>query len=383
MNQLIQWLASMQAQQQSQMSNQLDSGNTGGPFRNNTHGGIEAINETSSMDVPTAPPNKKARTEPPQYSTDVTGLSSQQEGSSSTVAALVSAPAAARSFMESGGVPDKAPRSQSGKIIPTQRRDGRKYVKKYALNEDELIQQRDEIRARLKGKTPREMTKEEFLEEQRAANRLSAFQSRKRRQNMIDELQSTVTELTETHQRNQEEIARLEEELEQLKEENADLCQKAGAQNANSLEESSTSVLTKKDTPDKLAASSGISRLSQDVSADTRSSTALPVPRPPPAMPPTPQEQVSPFPGFDLAQSDFLRSVIQLVETAASQGNPPSVSHVAHTGALPPPRARHSAPVPRAASNTSGPTANVLLQMMQALQQSQDTHGAQHGTKKK
>ena len=72
-----------------------------------------------------------------------------------------------------------------GSQKPAFRADGKKYVEKGSLDESELIDARDQAR---RAKRKHDMTQEEKAEERRAANRLSAFQSRKRRIAIIEDL---------------------------------------------------------------------------------------------------------------------------------------------------------------------------------------------------
>jgi hypothetical protein len=66
------------------------------------------------------------------------------------------------------------------------RADGKKYVEKGSLTEAELVEAKS--RSKLsKGKD--QMTEDEKRDERRAANRLSAFQSRHRRMSIIEDLQ--------------------------------------------------------------------------------------------------------------------------------------------------------------------------------------------------
>jgi hypothetical protein len=63
----------------------------------------------------------------------------------------------------------------------------RKYVEKGSLTEATLIEEK--IRARSTKNNKHETTEEDKMEERRAANRLSAFQSRQRRLDIIEDLQ--------------------------------------------------------------------------------------------------------------------------------------------------------------------------------------------------
>lgn len=88
------------------------------------------------------------------------------------------------------GDSEENPKQQS-RIEGAVRADGKKYVEKGSLNEAELIA--DKKRAK-KAKSKDELTEEEKREERRAANRLSAFQSRQRRLSIIEDLQVPTKE---------------------------------------------------------------------------------------------------------------------------------------------------------------------------------------------
>ena len=128
------------------------------------------------------------------------------------------------------------------------RKTGKKYVQKNSLNEQELLQQRDEIRARIKNKETNQLTEEEIAEDRRATNRLSAFQSRKRRKMIIEDLQKTVADLTRHGDAQKDEIESLRSELNEAENENRSLRQElemrkqlagSGSQNTNLLPRSS------------------------------------------------------------------------------------------------------------------------------------------------
>jgi hypothetical protein len=74
------------------------------------------------------------------------------------------------------------------------RKDGRNYVQKNSLTEQEILSAREETRASVKRKNKEEITEADRREDRRVANRLSAFQSRQRRKKTIEDLQKTVAE---------------------------------------------------------------------------------------------------------------------------------------------------------------------------------------------
>ena len=103
--------------------------------------------------------------------------------------------------------------------VKAQRSDGRKYVEKNSLNEDELLLERDRTRDMLKNKKEGEATNDEIKAVRRAANRLSAFQSRQRRKLIVGELKKQVSDLTKLSESQAEEIKQLKETLKKAQEE--------------------------------------------------------------------------------------------------------------------------------------------------------------------
>ena len=73
------------------------------------------------------------------------------------------------------------------------RADGKKRVEKGSLNLQELVEAKERAKT---GKSKCQMTEQEKKAERRAANRLSAFQSRQRKKNIIEDLQKTVAQLS-------------------------------------------------------------------------------------------------------------------------------------------------------------------------------------------
>ena len=72
--------------------------------------------------------------------------------------------------------------------------DGKKLVEKNSLTEESLIEEK--IRAKIRCKNKDSMTEDDKRDERRAANRLSAFQSRQRRKIVIEDLQKTASSLS-------------------------------------------------------------------------------------------------------------------------------------------------------------------------------------------
>lgn len=100
------------------------------------------------------------------------------------------------------------------------RKDGRNYVQKNSLTESELLAAREQTRSSLKRKAKGELTEEDKREDRRAANRLSAFQSRQRRKMIIEDLQKTVAEQSKHNADQAKEIAELKRQLQAARQEN-------------------------------------------------------------------------------------------------------------------------------------------------------------------
>lgn len=95
---------------------------------------------------------------------------------------------------------------------PVKRRsDGKKHVEKGSLNLEDLIEAKN--RAISKNKNKVFKTEEEIKEERRAANRLSAFQSRQRRKIIIDDLTKTVARLSKDNAEHRDTISLLKTQL--------------------------------------------------------------------------------------------------------------------------------------------------------------------------
>jgi hypothetical protein len=78
----------------------------------------------------------------------------------------------------------------------TTRRDGRLYVEKNSLNESQLVAGRDAARFELQRLTELgRATEDDIKKDKRAANRLSAFQSRKRRVGVLVDLEQKTSQL--------------------------------------------------------------------------------------------------------------------------------------------------------------------------------------------
>lgn len=95
--------------------------------------------------------------------------------------------------------------------VASRRRDGRNYVQKGSLTEETLVAARNAARTNLKQKS--NVTDEDKKEDRRAANRLSAFQSRQRRKMIIDDLQGTVADQARINADQAKEIAELKQQL--------------------------------------------------------------------------------------------------------------------------------------------------------------------------
>ena len=100
------------------------------------------------------------------------------------------------------------------------RRDGRAYIQKNSLTEAELVKAREETRTNLKRKAKEELTEDDKREDRRAANRLSAFQSRQRRKMIIEDLQKTVAEQSKHNAEQGKEIADLKRQLQAARQDN-------------------------------------------------------------------------------------------------------------------------------------------------------------------
>ena len=100
------------------------------------------------------------------------------------------------------------------------RKDGRNYVQKNSLTEAELLAAREQTRTNLKRKAKTELTEDDKKEDRRAANRLSAFQSRQRRKMIIEDLQKTVAEQSKHNADQAKEIAELKRQLQAARQEN-------------------------------------------------------------------------------------------------------------------------------------------------------------------
>lgn len=97
------------------------------------------------------------------------------------------------------------------------RADGRRLVERGSLVESELMEAVRKVRS---NKDKDSMTEDEKREERRAANRLSAFQSRKRRKSVIEGLQQTLARLSSVSADQLREIAQLKHDNQMLAQEN-------------------------------------------------------------------------------------------------------------------------------------------------------------------
>ena len=99
--------------------------------------------------------------------------------------------------------------SSNEKKTMRRRKDGRAFVQKNSLTEAKLIEARDKASA-----------EGNWEEERRAANRLSSFQSRQRKKEIIQELEGVVTELSEHNKTQATTIKGQKDEILALRQEN-------------------------------------------------------------------------------------------------------------------------------------------------------------------
>jgi hypothetical protein len=107
-----------------------------------------------------------------------------------------------------------------GTTTTTKRKDGRNYVQKNSLTEEALLKARDETRSSMKRKAKEQLTEQDKAEDRRAANRLSAFQSRQRRKMIIEDLQKTVSQQSKHIAEQSKEINDLKRLLQTARQEN-------------------------------------------------------------------------------------------------------------------------------------------------------------------
>jgi hypothetical protein len=104
------------------------------------------------------------------------------------------------------------------------RKDGRLYIEKNSLDEQSLLAAREGARIKLEKINERgDATEQDINEDRRAANRLSAFQSRKRRKGNVKALQSQVADLSAESNEQAQKIGDQQGELKAVLEENARL----------------------------------------------------------------------------------------------------------------------------------------------------------------
>jgi len=140
---------------------------------------------TSSVRAPATKKGPHQHTSPPTISTNVSETASKK-----------------RSHTEASA---EAPKS-SGNPPVIYRADGKKHVEKNSLTEEALIEAK--LRAKNINKDKVCMTEDEKRDERRAANRLSAFQSRQRRKIVIEDLQKTVASLSKDNASQRQELVR-------------------------------------------------------------------------------------------------------------------------------------------------------------------------------
>lgn len=100
---------------------------------------------------------------------------------------------------------------------PKLRSDGKKLVPKGTLNLEELIEAKNQATSKAKDN----MTEEERKQAMRAANRLSAFTSRQRKKQIIDDLRKTVSQLSRDNEEKRTMISTMQAELDKVNHENA------------------------------------------------------------------------------------------------------------------------------------------------------------------
>lgn len=152
---------------------------------------------------------------------NTSSLSSYEEKSTSntsdTAASVSKGTSSTTHAMASAGTKRKFEREDNQQEHIERRADGRRLVKRGSLNEAELIKAMRQVRS---SRDKDSMTEDEKLEERRTANRLSAFQSRKRRLAVIDDLQKTVAQLSKDNSEQRTEIEKLKLNSQLLQQEN-------------------------------------------------------------------------------------------------------------------------------------------------------------------
>jgi bZIP transcription factor len=152
--------------------------------------------------------NSTADNKPPSVDSDGRGY---EEGDGGAAQPPEAAAAAARG-------------SPSDQKVAQRRKDGRMYVEKNSLDETSLLAAREEARIKLeKINELGDATEQDINEDRRAANRLSAFQSRKRRKGNVKALQSKVDALNAENNEQSQKIGDQQGELKAMLEENARL----------------------------------------------------------------------------------------------------------------------------------------------------------------
>lgn len=100
---------------------------------------------------------------------------------------------------------------------PRLRCDGKKHVEKGSLTLEALLEAKEAAKC---DKPKEDMTEDDKREERRAANRLSAFQSRTRRKVIIGDLQKTVAQLSRENSNQRSTIAQLKVQIDGALKEN-------------------------------------------------------------------------------------------------------------------------------------------------------------------
>jgi hypothetical protein len=134
---------------------------------------------------------------------------------------------------------DVAREGRSAKYF--RRSDGRKYIEKGSLTEEELIAAKQEATAKVAH------SEEEKMDQRRAANRLSAFQSRQRRKIIIEDLQRTVAQLSRDYANERKTSEALRQQLAKAQQQVDALQQQLGI---NSGAEASVAVKSEPGTAD-------------------------------------------------------------------------------------------------------------------------------------
>jgi regulator of replication initiation timing len=174
------------------------------------------------------PPTKKLHLSGRNASNSFMG-SSKKEQECLTVAQTLSA-IVESDLQDSAPAPATKHWKNAGTGHVSLRADGKKHVEKGSLTEAALVEAK---RVVTNGKSKDQMTEEEKREERRAANRLSAFRSRQRRSDIIEDLQNAISHISKenSHQRGQ--LAQLKQQYEKFSHENEHLREQVASLTGN------------------------------------------------------------------------------------------------------------------------------------------------------